>query len=141
MGHTSGGEDVALCPMVLSRALAPPPGHRRIGVFLALVLVALSGCGGPRGVTLTELAANPEYYDGRTVIAHGVVLEFGDDEGSVERHYVLQDADVNRVELLPPDRAEPHVGSAVEVLGEFAYDENRGRMLHIDTIEAVTAAR
>lgn len=92
-------------------------------------------------MTLTELAVNADYYDGRSVVTTGVVREFGDDDGPVEHHYVLQDADVNRVELVPPALAAPHVGSAVEVLGEYSYDEDRGRTLHIDTIEAVRPGR
>lgn len=114
--------------------------RRRVG-FCLLLALALAACGGPRGVSLTELAVNADYYDGRAVVAHGVVLEFGSEDGPVERHYVLQDADVNRVELLPPELARPHVGSAVEVVGEFQYDEERGRRLQVDTIEPVRASR
>lgn len=120
----------------------PPRRPRRplVRVCLAALLV-LAACGGPRGVSLTELAVNADYYDGRDVAASGVVLEFGDEEGPIEHHYVIQDADQNRVELRPHELVAPHVGSAVEVVGEFDYDEDRGRVLHIDTIEAVTSGR
>lgn len=84
---------------------------------------------------MTELARNTDDYDGREVVTHGVVMEFGADEGALERHFVLQDADVNRVQLLPDAVAEEHVGRTVEVLGEFEFDPNRGRLLHIETIE------
>lgn len=107
---------------------------------IALV-VLLAGCGGPRVVPLSELAANADYYDGRAVIAHGVVVEFGDEDGAVEQHFVIQDHDGNRVQLLPNEAAEPHVGSVVEVVGEFEFDPNRGRLLHVESIEAVTADR
>lgn len=92
-------------------------------------------------MSLTELAVNSDFYDGQEVVASGIVLEFGSEDGPVEHHYVLQDADVNRVQLLPADAAAPHAGSAVEVVGEFEYDEERGRRLHIDTIEAVQVRR
>lgn len=108
-------------------------------VALMALAVALAGCGGPRGVSLTELAINAPEYDGQEVEVSGVVREFGDDEGPVEHHYVLQDADVNRVQLLPDEEAAPHVGSAVRVIGTFSYADDRGRALQIDTIEAVTA--
>ena len=114
--------------------------HHAVRACLAALLV-LAACGGPRGVSLTELAVNADYYDGRDVAASGVVHEFGDEDGTIEHHYVIQDADQNRVELLPHELVAPHVGSAVEVVGEFDYDENRGRVLHIDTIEAVTSGR
>lgn len=112
-----------------------------LGVLLVVLTAALSACGGPRGVALTELAVNSEFYDGKDIVASGIVREFGADDERVEHHYVLQDADVNRVQLLPADLAAPHTGSAVEVVGEFAYDEDRGRRLHIDTIEAVQVSR
>lgn len=105
------------------------------------VVLLLAGCGGPRVVPLSELAANADYYDGRTVIAHGVVMEFGADDDPVEHHFVIQDQDVNRVQLLPNEAAEPYVGSVVEVVGEFAFDPDRGRLLHVESIEEVTAGR
>lgn len=110
-------------------------------VLPVVLLVVLTACGGPRGVSLTELAVNSEFYDGKDVVASGVVREFGVDDDGIEHHFVLQDAEVNRVQLLPADVAAPHTGSAVEVVGEFAYDEDRGRRLHIDTIEAVQVSR
>ncbi|HVM00394.1 MAG TPA: DUF5818 domain-containing protein [Egibacteraceae bacterium] len=110
-------------------------------IALAAASVLLAACGGARGVTLTELAHNAPDYDGRQVATSGIVLEFGDDEGPVPHHFVLQDADVNRVELLPDEAAAPYVGSAVRVVGEFRFDENRGRMLHVESIEPVTAGR
>lgn len=105
--------------------------------MLAVVasVAVLASCGGPRPVSLTELARDADHYDGRDVVAHGVVMEFGLDEGAPERHFVLQDAAVNRVQLLPNAVAEEHVGETVEVLGEFEFDPNRGRLLHIEAIE------
>jgi predicted small lipoprotein YifL len=113
----------------------------RASIAVAVLLAALAGCGGPRVVPLSEFVANPDYYDGREVVAHGVVLEFGDDDGPVEHHYVIQDSDVNRVQLLPNEAAEPHVGSVVEVAGEFEFDPDRGRLLHVERIESVGAGR
>lgn len=107
---------------------------------MALVLL-LAGCGGPRVVPLSDLAANAEDYDGRAVVAHGVVVEFGDEGGAVDRYFVMQDHNDNRVQLLPDEAAEPHVGSVVEVVGEFEFDPDRGRLLHVESIEAVTADR
>lgn len=128
-----------MAALTVARARATP-GDRLISVVAALVLVLLSaGCAGPRAVPLTELAANADYYDGRKVIAHGVVMEFGADDDAVEHHFVIQDQDVNRVQLLPNEAAEPYVGSVVEVLGEFEFDPGRGRLLHIESIEEVTA--
>lgn len=115
---------------------------RLVSAVVAMTLaLLLAGCGGPRVVPLSELAANADYYDGRMVIAHGVVLEFGADDDDVEHHFVIQDQDVNRVQLLPNEAAEPHVGAVVEVLGEFEFDPDRGRLLHIESIEKVTADR
>lgn len=107
---------------------------------MALVLL-LAACGGPRVVPLSELAHNADSYDGRRIIAHGVVMEFGDDDGDIERHYVIQGPDVNRVQLLPTEAAESYVGSVVEVVGEFEFDPDRGRLLHVESIEEVTSDR
>lgn len=119
----------------------PTASRHRVGILLVVLAATLAGCGGPRAVPLSELAVNADSYDGQVVSASGVVLEFGSAGGPTEHHFVLQDADVNRVQLLPPESAEPHTGAAVEVVGEFVFDEDRGRRLHIDTIERVRVRR
>lgn len=124
-------------------ALTPARRHtvRRSRWLSAMVVLLLAGCGGPRVVPLSELALHADDYDGRVVIAHGVVREFGGSDGDVEQHFVIQDPDVNRVQLLPNEAAEPYVGSVVEVVGEFEFDPDRGRLLHVESIEAATADR
>lgn len=101
----------------------------------ASLAVLVAGCGGTPAVSLEDLTFNTDEYVGQEVVAHGVVTEFGDEDSEYGRYYVLQDADANRVQLLPPEAAEPHAGSTVEVVGEFDFDPERGRMLHVDTIE------
>lgn len=99
--------------------------------------VVLAGCGGPSSVALAELARDHAAYEGQTVVVRGVVVEFGSTEG-VPQHAVLQDPDAHRVELVPFERAEPHLGSAVTVTGTFEFVSGRGRLLHIDSIEAAS---
>jgi hypothetical protein len=106
----------------------------RVVLVAACLAVTLSACGTPT-VSLSELALEAEQYDGHDVVAHGVVQEFGAADGATERHFVIQDAEATRVRLLPDEAAEPHVGSAVTVTGEFEFDPERGRLLHVEDIE------
>lgn len=110
------------------------PAARPRRLVAAALAVALAACGTPT-VPLEELAVEAEQYDGQEVTTHGVVAEYGEDDGAVERHFVIQDADDNRVRLVPDGSAEEHVGSPVEVSGTFDYDQTRGRSLRIDSIE------
>lgn len=87
---------------------------------------------------LEDLASEMDAYDGQEVTTHGLVSEFDEDDGALARHFVVQDAEDNRVQLLPDEQAEPHVGSMVEVVGEFELDPQRGRLLHVESIEAVS---
>lgn len=117
-----------------------PPGQRRRAsratVATALVAAVLAvGCGGPRAVSLAELAFEMERHDGDEVVTQGVVMAFDGQDGAPERHVVIQDAQMNRVELIPRERAEPYLGSTVEVAGDFEFDPDRGRRLHIDRID------
>lgn len=111
---------------------------------LLVLLVLLGACGlfGPESVQLRELAIHAEDYDGTTVETVGLVREFGaageedddGDDGDVVHHFVIEDADQNRVEVLPPEAAEPFVGQPVRIVGEFDFDPNRGRAIHVEEI-------
>lgn len=105
----------------------------RLGLA-AVLATALTACASPT-VPLDELAVEAREYDGREVTTYGVVAEYGEEDGAIEPHFVIQDADDNRVRLLPAEAAEGHVGSPVEVTGAFTFDEARGRSLHVDSIE------
>lgn len=101
----------------------------------AVLLVALgTGCG-PQSVSLAELVTEQHTYDGEEIVVRGVVIDV--DQEGVRRHAVVQDQEANRVEVAPFERAEPHVGSIVKVTGEFEFDPERGRVMHIESIEPV----
>lgn len=101
-----------------------------------MVLVALvAACGGPRTASLADLTWEMEDYHGDEVRTSGVVIGFDESDGALEEHYVIQDADANRVKLLPAEVAQPFAGRTVTVSGAFEYDPERGRLLHIETIE------
>lgn len=109
---------------------------RVLTALLGVVTALLAACGAPAQVALPELVHDTESFDGRVIVVQGVVRAFGAPNTRVQPHFVIQDADDNRVQLLPGDAAEPHVGSAVEVTGTFEFDDERGRLLTIDTIES-----
>jgi hypothetical protein len=109
-------------------------------VLFLLVMVATGCSRGPQRVSLADLAAEPERYHGQAVETAGVVIEFGPEQGALSRHYVVQDAEANRVELEPEEAVSPHVGATVRVIGPFEYSETTGRILHIDTIEPAAGA-
>jgi hypothetical protein len=102
---------------------------------LAVLAFALAACGGPDAVPLDELAANPEAFVGETVSTVGRVRSFGPEDGATSLHYVIEDSESNRVELLPAERARPHEGEFVRVIGTFTFDERVGRRLQIEEIE------
>lgn len=109
-------------------------------VVAALVLTALvlTACGlvttGPRAVTLAELAADQDRYDGTVVSTEGVVRSFDD-----PLHYWLEDEDVNRVELVPHDEVAPLLGEEVRVVGEFTFSQDQGRLITVDRIDPIDA--
>lgn len=111
--------------------------RRLPAVLFGVAAALLAACGGPAQVGLTELVHDAPRFDGREIVVQGVVRSFGAPDTRVEPHLVIQDANDNRVRLLPDDAAEPHVGSAVEVTGEFRFNDERGRELTIDTIESL----
>jgi hypothetical protein len=106
---------------------------RRLLSVLLLALLAV-GCGGTQSVVLSELAFNPESYDGDQIRTSGVVVEFDEDDGALHRHYVIQDTDQNRVKLEPLEAAEPHEGRIVRVTGQFSFSETEGRVLQVEEI-------
>jgi hypothetical protein len=117
------------------------PASRLAVVRLTLLLVVTAsagallqgGCGGagPSEVPLAVLAAEPRSFDGRLVRTRGVVR-------SVEEplHYWIEDADFNRVQLVPPESAEPYLGRDVLVSGRFSYAQRAGRRIEVEDIVA-----
>lgn len=126
-----------------------PSGHRRRAggphdqtllprwcVAGMLLGALLAGCGSgqdePVPVTLAELAAQQERYDGMVVLTEGVVRTF-----EPPRHYWIEDPGVNRVELVPPEVAAPHVGQVVRVRGRFTFRDDQGRRITVEELEVV----
>lgn len=71
----------------------------------ALWLVADRGGSGPADLTLARLSFGQEDYDGEHVRTGGVVRRFGPEDGATRLHFVIEDADANRVELRGGDPA------------------------------------
>lgn len=107
--------------------------------LLLIAALALAGCGlAPRGtaeVTLAELASDQEEFRGRTVVTEGVVQTFDD-----PRHYWIEDAAQNRVELRPMGMVETLVGARVRVEGLFTFADDEGRRIAIEGLEVLTPA-
>ncbi len=96
-----------------------------------VTLLSLAGCGDRvHEISLAELAANQQAYDGLLVRARGTVKGFHD-----PRHYWLEDEHVNRVGLMPPERIAPHLGREVGIVGRYSFAQHRGRRIHIIEIE------
>jgi hypothetical protein len=110
---------------------------------LALLLLSSpgsnAGCsddsGAPARVTLAELVADQDDYDGRRVETAGVVRRFGEADGATKLHYVVEDQQSNRVAIVPNGVAEPHTGRQVVVVGLFRFSEGQGRSIEIERIE------
>jgi hypothetical protein len=109
------------------------------GACLVLLVLALAGAcrpGAPAEVTLAELAFAAEDHDGDVVDVVGVVREFTVEEhDALEDHFALEDDAQNRVELVPHDAVAAFVDEQVRVVGEFTYEEARGRQIEVEEIE------
>ena len=104
-------------------------------VCVALVAAAAStGCDpGPAQVSLQVLADQQEEYDGRVVSTEGVVVPIEDRPGA-EPYFVLEDEAGNRTRLHPDSAAQEHVHESIVVIGQFRFNPDAGRELHIDSI-------
>lgn len=79
---------------------------------------------------LSRLVAEQESYEGTNVETRGTVRLI--DEETAHRHYVVEDARANRVQLFPESMAAEYVGREVVVRGEFGFDETSGRFIRIE---------
>ncbi|WP_052668453.1 hypothetical protein [Nitriliruptor alkaliphilus] len=108
----------------------------RTAALLAALCVGVIGCGvgddQPVEVSLAELVEDQHAYDGRTVITSGVVRSFDDPV-----HYWIEDRDVHRVEVVPAELIEQHVGAEVEVTGRYTFRDDEGRRIEIDSLEVL----
>lgn len=108
----------------------------RTAALLAALCLGVIGCGGgddgPVDVSLAELVEDQRAYDGRTVTTSGVVRSFDDPV-----HYWIEDPDVHRVELVPAELIEQHVGTEVEVTGRYTFRDDEGRRIEIDELEVL----
>ena len=104
-------------------------------ICVALVAaVASAACdSAPAQVPLQVLADQQEEYDGRVVSTDGVVVPIEDRPGS-EAYFVLEDEANNRIRLHPDSVAREHLHESVVVTGEFRFNPEAGRELHIDSI-------
>ena len=87
---------------------------------------------GPTAVSLPQLVADQESYNGREIQTQGTVREFRDPDGTV--YYVIEDNRPNRVELEPANAASPYVGQRILVAGQFHFNDRRGRSLTVERL-------
>ena len=111
-------------------------GQRRAAVRLGLILVVASwalACGRHNGrpvdVTLSSLARYQEAYQGQLVRTEGVVRTF-----EPPLQYWIEDNEPNRVALEPVGLVAPLLGQEVRVVGRFHFDDQTGRVIHIQEI-------
>lgn len=107
--------------------------------LIATVAVACSSGNGSSvtDVSLAQLSANQESYNGDQVSTSGTVREFSDGGTT---YYVLEDADQDRVALEPANEAAPYAGEDVTVTGRFTFGQETGRRIDVTTISATDLA-
>ena len=71
-------------------------------------------------------------HSGELVRTSGVVRPFRDASGT---YYVLEDADNNRVELLPARSVADYAGRSITVVGTFAASDTTGRALTVRSVD------
>jgi hypothetical protein len=85
-------------------------------------------------VSLARLVADQESYVGRDVRTEGVVRRFTDQSGP---YFVLEDAEHNRVELVPAPRVAAYQGRRIDVDGVFGFKPTRGRFIEVGNMSIV----
>ena len=108
----------------------------RLGVVALLALLAAAcatGAAAPEPVTLAELVADEERYDGRVVLTEGIVRTH-----DAPRHFWIEDDDLHRVELVPQEEVADLVGQDVRVVGRFSFADDRGRVIELDELDVLT---
>ena len=103
-------------------------------VVVGLLVLLGAACGPPSQTSPAELVSEAETFDGHEVTVSGAVVAFDEDDGASRPHVVLEDADANRIELLPTDEAQPYAGAAVEVTGTFEFAPDEGRRILVEEI-------
>lgn len=111
--------------MTVSRWLWP--------ILLAMLVVA---CGdadsNATDLRPADLVRFQDRYDGETVATTGVVNMFAEPE-----HYWVEDEQANRVRIEPHDAVSDLVGQRVRVVGRFEYTPDKGRVIHVHSVDAV----
>ena len=106
---------------------------RRRWLFMSVFVLALNGCTRePTDLTLLQLARQQIAYDGRKVTTEGILRTHPS-----PRHYWIEDADLNRVELEHAAALQQWVGARVRVQGRFRYADDRGRRIEVEQIVAL----
>lgn len=98
---------------------------------MLLLLVPACGSEDPAEISLEVLAQEQESWIDDEVVTEGRVVRFRDSDGA---YYVLEDDQQNRVALSPGNRAAPHLGESVTVVGVFDIDPDIGRVIRIQRI-------
>ena len=103
--------------------------------FMLLIGCLFAGCTDSAvPVTLAALVSQQSSFDGQRVRTAGTLREF-----EPPYHVWIEDAGLNRVELLPADKLQAHVGQRVEVVGRFSYAAGVGRQIRLEVLEPAAA--
>ncbi|HZD75048.1 MAG TPA: hypothetical protein VE776_14375 [Actinomycetota bacterium] len=110
-------------------------GRPMAAVAVVLAAAVLAACAGrrPASVSLARLAADQEAYRGEQVKTQGVVRRFTDTAGS---YFVIEDAEHDRVEVLPASRMARYQGRRVELTGRFGVGQTTGRFIQVERVSA-----
>lgn len=120
-GHSNGRSDVRSTALIWA-----------LSVMLGMALL-IPACRtrSPAAVSLATLAAAQESYLGRRVRTEGVVRRFIDPSGP---YFVIEDANRNRVALIPAPRVAAYRGRRVEVIGTFEFNQTLGRFIDVEDV-------
>jgi hypothetical protein len=103
--------------------------------LLTLTVASACGDGDPIDVSLARISANASDYHGKLVRLEGTVVGFENPE-----HYVIEDGQQNRVQLLPNELARPFVGEQATVVGRFTFSDTQGRRLAVTWMESARSS-
>lgn len=96
---------------------------------IALLIAACADHRPALEVALTDLAEFAPFYDGRRIMATGVVHRIEDPE-----HYWIEDDALHRVAVEPDGAVSGLLGERVRVTGRFRFDPEEGRSLRAEAV-------
>lgn len=106
--------------------------HIKSLVSITLLLWLTSCSDAVLEVPIAKLVAEPERFHGHVLVVEGIVQRFDD-----PLHHWLEDAQQNRVGIIPEALLHDVVGQTVRVRGRFTASKEQGRRIQLHQLTRI----